>query len=194
MSQKQNHDSSNNPNIYEKQNKGTKTLLHELENANDFEEYLDDNAKELMLPENVRALLDRIYNRLQNNGISLTRIETDIGFHKSIVSDVFSAKRSISRDGWIRLLGYLKIQWGVVEYTTNGEKDKNEIDYILKSLGMTPLYPRDPKDAAIIFCLTHPNEIKGIQDAEEFLYDHEIRWSFHKSKRENDKIRIETNG
>ena len=49
--------------------------------------------------------------------------------------------------------------------------DEKEVQVLLKQAGYRELYPRDPRDALLLYAIGHH---KAIIDANEILYDHNI--------------------
>ena len=78
--------------------------------------------------------------------------------NKAYVYQIFLGKKYPSRDKIIALAFGLEL-------------DEKEVQVLLKQAGYRELYPRDPRDALLLYAIGHH---KGIIDANELLYDHNI--------------------
>lgn len=134
--------------------KSTDELTHEIRNAADILEYLKENRQEMML----QSLPESLEAWLKNKGITRADVVRRSNLNKAYVYQIFSGKKYPSRDKVLALAFGLGL-------------DVEEAQALLKQAGYRELYPRDPRDALLLFAI---GQGKSILEANELLYDRNI--------------------
>ena len=134
--------------------KTTDELVHEIQEAGDILRYFETNRGEMQtgsFPEYLEQWLTQKH---------LTRAEVvrRSNLNKAYVYQIFSGKKYPSRDKVIALSFGLGLS-------------AEEAQTLLKQAGYRELYPRDPRDALLLFAL---GKGMSILSANELLYDHEV--------------------
>lgn len=134
--------------------KTTDELAHEIQEAGDILRYFETNRGEMQtgsFPEYLEQWLTQKH---------LTRAEVvrRSNLNKAYVYQIFSGKKYPSRDKVIALSFGLGLS-------------AEEAQTLLKQAGYRELYPRDPRDALLLFAL---GKGMSILAANELLYDHEV--------------------
>ena len=134
--------------------KRTVELVHELKTTSNILDYLEKNNAEMQL--------DSLSNYLSQWLITKDRSKADVvrgsNLTKAYVYQIFLGRKYPSRDKVIALAFGLDL-------TTD------ETQILLKQAGYRELYPRDPRDALLIFAIERK---LNIIDTNELLFDHNI--------------------
>ena len=134
--------------------KDTDELLNEIKNTKNILDYMETNQKEMHL----RPLKDFLTGLLVEKNITVAKVVEKSNLNKSYVYQIFNGKKYPSRDKVIALAFGLEL-------------NADETQKLLKETGFRELYPRDVRDALLIFAI---NQNMTIIEANELLYDHEI--------------------
>ena len=116
--------------------KSTSKLMHEIKAATNLEDYLSSNQGELL-----RCTLPQYLNRLLlEKNKTRAEIVRASNLDRSYLYQIFSGEKTPSRDKLIAIaIGFaLTIE---------------ETQKLLKLSGNRELYPRDARDAVILFCI-----------------------------------------
>ena len=138
--------------------KNTSDLQQELLSKPNLDRILSENAASFQ-QESATALLNRLYER---TGLSKITLAKRSGMSEIYVHQILSGRRSPSRGRLICLC-----------YGLNATLD--ETQELLKLYGLAQLYPRNRRDAILIYGLTHNVSVQDINDRlfaedEETLY------------------------
>lgn len=128
--------------------KNTNQLLQELMDSNNLDRILSENSstfRTVSLPESLRTLFEA-------RSISKSALARASGISEVYLHQVFSGRRSPSRD---RLL-CLCIGLGATV---------KETQELLQQAHHAPLYPKDRRDAILIYGLSHGMALREINDA-----------------------------
>ena len=134
--------------------KTTDELAHEISLSDNILDYFAENRGEMQLD----SLPEYLESWLKQKGVSKADVVRRSNLNKAYVYQIFSGKKYPSRDKVIALAFGLGL-------------DDKEVQMLLKQAGYRDLYPRDPRDALLLYAIGHH---KGIIDANELLYDHNI--------------------
>ncbi len=134
--------------------KTTDELAHEISLSDNILDYFAENRGEMQLD----SLPEYLESWLKQKGVSKADVVRRSNLNKAYVYQIFSGKKYPSRDKVIALAFGLGL-------------DDKEVQMLLKQAGYRELYPRDPRDALLLYAIGHH---KGIIDANELLYDHNI--------------------
>ena len=134
--------------------KTTDELLHEISEAKNVLDYLEENRGEMQL----NSLPEYLEDWLQKKKITKADVVRRSNLNKAYVYQIFLGKKYPSRDKIIALSFGLGL-------------DSQETQTLLKQAGYRELYPRDPRDALLLFAI---GQGKNIIDTNELLYDHNI--------------------
>ena len=134
--------------------KTTDELVHEIQEAGDILRYFETNRGEMQtgsFPEYLEQWLTQKH---------LTRAEVvrRSNLNKAYVYQIFSGRKYPSRDKVIALAFGLGLT-------------PSETQTLLKQAGYRELYPRDPRDALLLFAFSQG---MTLINANELLYDHEV--------------------
>ena len=127
--------------------KSTDDLQQALLATADLDRFLEEN-QEKFLHEDVPALLNRIY---QSKSISKAALAKQAGMSSVYLHQVFSGRRTPSRN---RMICICLGMGATLEETQE----------ILKCCGMGLLYPKDRRDAIIIYGLLHNQGLFEVND------------------------------
>lgn len=134
--------------------KKTDELVHELRNTANILDYLEKNAAEMQV--------DSLSTYLKQWLIAKNRTKADVvrgsNLTKAYVYQIFLGRKYPSRDKVIALSFGLDL-------------NVDETQILLKQAGYRELYPRDPRDALLLFAIERK---VGIIDTNELLFDHNI--------------------
>lgn len=120
----------------------TEELIHEIENTQKVEDYLDCNRSELI---NSR-FHEYMKKLLTEKSLKKTDIVSGSNLNRAYVYQIFSGSKVPSRDKVIALgFGY--------------KLDLSEMQRFLKQAGYRELYARDKRDAILIFALNKDLDI-----------------------------------
>lgn len=134
--------------------KNTDELTHEIQMADDIVSYFEKNRDEMQ----VCSLPEYLQEWLERKELTRADVVRHSNLNKAYVYQIFSGKKFPSRDKVIALAFGLQLTVG-------------EAQSLLKQAGHRELYPRDPRDALLLFAFSKK---MSIIDANELLYDHEI--------------------
>ena len=132
----------------------TDELIHEIQESTDIVGYFEHNRQELHL----NSFQECLESWLKLKQLTRAQVVRRSNLNKAYVYQIFSGRKYPSRDKVISLAFGLGL-------------DASETQTFLKQAGYRELYPRDPRDALLLFAFG-----KGMTllDANELLYDHEI--------------------
>lgn len=134
--------------------KTTDELAHEISRSDNILDYFAENRGEMQI-DSLPEYLERWLKRKDCTKADVVRRSN---LNKAYVYQIFLGKKYPSRDKVIALAFGLEL-------------DEKEVQVLLKQAGYRELYPRDPRDALLLYAIGHH---KGIIDANEILYDHNI--------------------
>ena len=134
--------------------KTTDELAHEISRSDNILDYLAENRSEMQLD----SLPEYLEGWLKQKNCSKADVVRRSNLNKAYVYQIFLGRKYPSRDKVIAL------DFGL-------ELDDKEVQVLLKQAGYRELYPRDPRDALLLYAIGHH---QSIIDANELLYDHNI--------------------
>ena len=134
--------------------KTTDELAHEISRSDNILDYFAENRSEMQLG-SLPEYLDRW---LKQKNCSKADVVRRSNLNKAYVYQIFLGKKFPSRDKIIALAFGLEL-------------DEKEVQVLLKQAGYRELYPRDPRDALLLYAIGHH---QSIINANELLYDHNI--------------------
>lgn len=134
--------------------KTTDELVHEIQESKNILNYFENNRSEMQLD----SLPEYLDSWLKEKGLSRADVVRGSNLNKAYVYQIFSGKKYPSRDKVIALSFGLKLM-------------PQETQVLLKQAGYRELYPRDPRDALLLFAIGRKMDIIATN---ELLYDHEI--------------------
>lgn len=134
--------------------KTTDELAHEIFRSDNILDYFAENRGEMQI-DSLPEYLERWLKRKDCTKADVVRRSN---LNKAYVYQIFLGKKYPSRDKVIALAFGLEL-------------DEKEVQVLLKQAGYRELYPRDPRDALLLYAIGHH---KGIIDVNELLYDHNI--------------------
>ena len=134
--------------------KTTDELAHEISRSDNILDYFEENRGEMQID----SLPEYLERWLKRKDCTKADVVRHSNLNKAYVYQIFLGKKYPSRDKVIALAFGLKL-------------DEKEVQVLLKQAGYRELYPRDPRDALLLYAIGHH---KGIIDANEILYDHNI--------------------
>ncbi len=134
--------------------KSTDELIHEIKTSTDILDYLEKNSAEMQ----VDSLPEYLKDWLRRKGLSKADVVRRSNLNRAYVYQIFLGRKYPSRDKVIALAFGLGL-------------DSDETQTLLKQAGYRELYPRDPRDALLLYSLSRG---ETILQANEALYDHNI--------------------
>ena len=134
--------------------KTTDELAHEICQSDNILDYFAENRGEMQID----SLPEYLEQWLKRKDCTKADVVRRSNLNKAYVYQIFLGKKYPSRDKVIALAFGLEL-------------DEKEVQVLLKQAGYRELYPRDPRDALLLYAIGHH---KGIIDANELLYDHNI--------------------
>ena len=134
--------------------KTTDELVNEIKNSSDILDYMEHNQTEMQL----NSFTECLNSWLKEKNLSKADVIKKSNLNRVYVYQIFSGKKYPSRDKVIALAFGLGL-------------NADETQAFLKQAGYRELYPRDPRDAILLFAI---NQGKRLMDANEMLYDHDI--------------------
>ena len=134
--------------------KTTDELTHEISQSDNILDYFAENRSEIQLD----SLPEYLDKWLKQKNCSKADVVRRSNLNKAYVYQIFLGKKYPSRDKIIALAFGLEL-------------DEKEVQVLLKQAGYRELYPRDPRDALLLYAVGHH---QSIIDANELLYDHNI--------------------
>lgn len=135
--------------------KSTDELLNEIKSTKNILDYMEHNQEEMHLNTLAEALDAWTVKKYDGN---IAKVVEKSNLNKSYVYQIFRGKKYPSRDKVIALAFGLAL-------------NADETQKLLKQAGYRELYPRDKRDALLLYAI---NQKMNIIDANEVLYDHEI--------------------
>ena len=134
--------------------KTTDELTHEISQSDNILDYFAENRSEMQLD----SLPEYLNRWLKQKNCSKADVVRRSNLNKAYVYQIFLGKKYPSRDKIIALAFGLEL-------------DEKEVQVLLKQAGYRELYPRDPRDALLLYAIGHH---QSIINANELLYDHNI--------------------
>lgn len=134
--------------------KRTDELLNEIKSTKNILDYMEHNQEEMHL----NTLAEALDAWTAKKDLSTADVIKKSNLNSSYVYQIFRGKKYPSRDKVIALAFGLEL-------------NADETQKLLKQAGYRELYPRDKRDALLLFAI---NQKMNILDANEVLYDHEI--------------------
>lgn len=134
--------------------KTTDELTHEISRSDNILDYFAENREEMQLG----SLPEYLEQWLKVKNCSKADVVRRSNLNKAYVYQIFLGKKYPSRDKVIALSFGLNL-------------DVQETQTLLKQAGYRELYPRDPRDALLLYAIGHR---QSIIDTNELLYDHNI--------------------
>ncbi len=134
--------------------KTTDDLIHEIKTSTAILDYLEKNSGEMQ----VDSLPEYLKDWLRRKGLSKADVVRRSNLNRAYVYQIFLGRKYPSRDKVIALAFGLGL-------------DADEAQALLKQAGYRELYPRDPRDALLLYSLSRG---ETILQANEALYDHNI--------------------
>ena len=134
--------------------KTTDELTHEISQSDNILDYFAENRSEIQLD----SLPEYLDKWLKQKNCSKADVVRRSNLNKAYVYQIFLGKKYPSRDKIIALAFGLEL-------------DEKEVQVLLKQAGYRELYPRDPRDALLLYAIGHH---QSIINANELLYDHKI--------------------
>lgn len=134
--------------------KTTDELTHEISQSDNILDYFAENRSEIQLD----SLPEYLDKWLKQKNCSKADVVRRSNLNKAYVYQIFLGKKYPSRDKIIALAFGLEL-------------DEKEVQVLLKQAGYRELYPRDPRDALLLYAIGHH---QSIINANELLYDHNI--------------------
>lgn len=132
--------------------KSTEELINEIKQSRNILDFLERNHEELKL----KKLPEYLNEWLKIKNTTKARVIDRSLLNKAYVYQIFQGKKYPSRDKIICL-------------TFGFEMNVEETQTLLKQAGYQELYPRDPRDALLLFAI---EKKMNILDANFLLYDH----------------------
>lgn len=132
--------------------KSTEELINEIKQSRNILDFLERNHEELKL----KKLPEYLNEWLKIKNTTKARVIDRSLLNKAYVYQIFQGKKYPSRDKIICL-------------TFGFEMTVEETQTLLKQAGYQELYPRDPRDALLLFAI---EKKMNILDANFLLYDH----------------------
>ena len=134
--------------------KTTDELIHEIQESSDIIGYFEHNQQELHL----NSLQEYLDSWLQQKQLTRAQVIQRSNLNKAYVYQIFCGRKYPSRDKVIALAFGLGLT-------------PSETQTLLKQAGYRELYPRDPRDALLLFAFSQG---MTLINANELLYDHEV--------------------
>lgn len=134
--------------------KSTDELLNEIKSTKNILDYMEYNQEEMHL----NTLAEALDAWTAKKDLSTADVIKKSNLNSSYVYQIFRGKKYTSRDKVIALAFGLALS-------------ADETQKLLKQAGYRELYPRDKRDALLLYAI---NQKMNIIDANEVLYDHEI--------------------
>lgn len=134
--------------------KTTDELQNEIAKSTSILDYFAENREEMQLD----SLPEYLEGWLKAKGLTKADVVRRSNLNKAYVYQIFLGRKYPSRDKVIALSFGLGL-------------DAQEAQALLKQAGYRELYPRDPRDALLLFAV---GQNMSIIDANELLYDHNI--------------------
>ena len=134
--------------------KNTDELVNEIKNSKNILDYMEKNQRELHL----NTLPEYLNGWLIKKNLIVADVVKKSNLNKSYVYQIFNGKKFPSRDKVIALAFGFAL-------------NVDETQTLLKQSGYRELYPRDTRDALLLFAI---NNGKNIIETNELLYTHNV--------------------
>ena len=134
--------------------KTTDELEHEIRQSTNILDYLERNSSEMQAD----SFTSYLNEWLEKKNCSKADVVRGSNLTKAYVYQIFLGRKYPSRDKVIAL---------AFGFGLNAE----ETQTLLQQAGYRKLYPRDPRDALLLFAIEHGNNIIATN---ELLFDHNI--------------------
>ena len=134
--------------------KSTEELANEIRNSGNILDYFEENQTEM----NLESLPEYLKDWLRRKNTTKAEVVRRSNLNKAYVYQIFQGKKYPSRDKVIALC----FGFGL---------DADETQKLLKQAGYRELYPRDRRDALLLYAVNQGMDILRTND---LLYDHEI--------------------
>ena len=134
--------------------KKTEDLFNILEKGNNIEDYFSDNIEEIY-PDSIPEILAYF---LKEKGLSKSEVLDNSLIEKHYGYQIFSGTKRPSRDKVIMLCFGMHL-------------NLREAQSLLKKCTYSELYPRNRRDAVVIFCLQHNC---SIMETNDILYEYSL--------------------
>ena len=134
--------------------KTTDELRNEIANSANILDYFAENREEMQ----VDSLPEYLEGWLKAKNLAKADVVRRSNLNKAYVYQIFLGRKYPSRDKVIALAFGLGL-------------NAQDTQTLLKQAGYRELYPRDPRDALLLFAI---GQSMGIIDANELLYDHNV--------------------
>lgn len=134
--------------------KSTDELLNEIKDSTDILDYLEKNSGEMQLG----RFSEYLQAWLAKKGLTKADVVRTSNLNRAYVYQIFLGTKYPSRDKVIALAFGLEL-------------DGDETQTLLKQAGYRELYPRDPRDALLLYAISRG---QTILETNELLYDHNI--------------------
>ena len=134
--------------------KTTDELVHEIKTSDDILDYLEKNSAEMQ----VDSLPEYLKGWLARKKLTKADVVRRSNLNRAYVYQIFLGRKYPSRDKVIALAFGLGL-------------DAEEVQTLLKQAGYRELYPRDPRDALLLYAFSQG---QGVFEANELLFDHNI--------------------
>lgn len=134
--------------------KTTDELVNEIKTSGDILDYLEKNSGEMQ----VDSLPAYLKDWLSRKGLTKADVVRRSNLNRAYVYQIFLGRKYPSRDKVIALAFGLGL-------------DGEEVQTLLKQAGYRELYPRDPRDALLLYAFSQSQDILA---ANELLFDHNI--------------------
>lgn len=125
---------------------GTSTLLRRIFKAANLRSYLDENENSLSTP----TFIEYLETLCQERNMVREHVIGRAGIERGFGHQIFRGSRKPSRDNVLRLA----FGFGL---------DVEETQALLRAARKPPLYPRIPRDAAILYGLSHHHTLIEMQ-------------------------------
>ncbi len=134
--------------------KSTEELYNEIQTSNNILDYLENNSSEMLVDNLAKYLEDWLLKKK----LKKADVIRDSNLNRAYVYQIFLGKKYPSKDKIIALAFGLKM-------------NETETQTLLKQAGYRELYPRDTRDALLIYAFKNK---MNIIDTNELLYDHDV--------------------
>jgi len=133
------------------ENNATEKFMVDLLSSEDFERFYEDNVHNIRVP----ALSEYLSELCEQKNIKPRGLIKGLDIERSFGYKIFSGNRRLSRDNALKLALGLGLT-------------VDETQKLLTVSKNSPLYPRIPRDAAILYCISHGF---GYAKTQESLFD-----------------------
>ncbi len=135
--------------------KRTQDLMESLKSSTEIKEVLDKKAEDFI----AQPLHTALEELLNTKGLTRSQVIRDSELNMIYGQQIFAGTRTPSRDKLLAIAFGMKL-------------DFEETDTLLKQQGYPRLYPRNQRDAVIIYSFLHG---LSLLDTNTLLYDNELK-------------------